>query len=187
MVTVRTYLYLFQAQLEKSLLDDYEIFCVLWDENAHTIRAPFAIPVRLVVADAQAEAATLALQNDVDRLAQCLDLLSERESIDSDTVEPIEHAAENANPWELLVAAFYFFVPALGFLQIPYPDANFFNRVGFSNYLIGKVTIAHFLGWIAVILAAFLTVAYFLTRRRQTELTQKSDVSSTQPPSGPAP
>jgi hypothetical protein len=89
-VTVRTYLNLFQARLAKLLLADYEIFCVLWDENAHVIRAPFAIPVRLVVADAQAEAATLVLHNDVVGLAQYLERLSDRELIGADTVEPIE-------------------------------------------------------------------------------------------------
>jgi hypothetical protein len=65
------------------------------------IRAPFAIPVRLAVADAQAEAATLVLHNDVGGLAQYLERLSDRELIDSDTVEPIEWVPENANAWEL--------------------------------------------------------------------------------------
>lgn len=169
-VTVRTYLNLFQAQLAKSLLDDYEIFCVLWDENAHIIRAPFAIPVRLVVADAQAEAATLVLHNDVDGLAQYLERLSDRELIGSDTVEPIEWVPENANAWELLVAAYYFLVPGILFLQLRYPNVS--ESTSFVSYLIAKVTIAHFLGWIAIIFAASLIGAYFHTRRGQRDVTR---------------
>lgn len=178
-VTVRTYLNLFQAHLAKSLLDDYEIFCVLWDEHAHIIRAPFAIPVRLVVADAQAEAATLVLHDDVDGLAQYLERLSDRELAGSDTVEPIEWVPENANAWELLVAAYYFFVPGVLFLQIRYPNVS--ESTSFVSYLIAKVTIAHFLGWIAIIFAASLIGAYFHTRRGQPDVTQVNDVNPSQP------
>ena len=159
MVTVRIYLNLVQAQLAKSLLDDYGIFCALWDENAHVIRAPFAIPVRLVVADGQAEAATLLLHNDVDSLAR----LSERESLGADTVQSIEQVAENKNPWELLAAAYYFFVPAFCFLQIGYP--NFLASTSFARYLIARVTVAHFFGWLAIAFAAPLIVTYFYMRQ----------------------
>jgi len=178
-VTVRTYLNVFQAQLAKSLLDDYEIFCVLWDENAHIIRAPFAIPVRLAVADAHAEAATLILHDNVEGLAQYLEHFSDRELIGSDTVELIEWPAENANPWELLVAAYYFFVPGVIFLQIRYPSLP--KSTSFISYLIARVTVAHFLGWIAIIFAASLIAAYFHTWRREPEVTQVSDVNPSQP------
>ena len=150
---------LVQAQLAKSLLDDYGIFCALWDENAHVIRAPFAIPVRLVVADGQAEAAILVLHNDVDSLAR----LSERESLGADTVQSIEQVAENKNPWELLAAAYYFFVPAFWFLQMDYP--NFLASTSFTRYLIARVTVAHFFGWLSTAFAALLIVTYFYTRQ----------------------
>ena len=163
MVTVRIYLNLVQAQLAKSLLDDYGIFCALWDENAHVVRAPFAIPVRLVVADGHAEAATLVLHNDVDSLARCLDGLSEREPIGADTVPSIEQPAENKTPWELLAAAYYFFVPAFCFLQMDYP--NFLASTSFTRYLIARVTVAHFFGWLAIAFAAPLIVTYFYMRQ----------------------
>ena len=163
MVTVRIYLNLVQAQLAKSLLDDYGIVCTLWDENAHVIRAPFAIPVRLVVADGQAEAATSVLHNDVDSLARCLDRVSEREPIGADTLQSIEQVAENKNPWELLAVAYYFFVPAFCLLQIDYP--NFLESTSFTRYVIARVTVAHFLGWLAFALAASLIFTYFYMRR----------------------
>lgn len=162
MVTVRTYLSLMQAELAKSLLDDYEIFCVLWDEYAHSIRAPFAIPIRLVVAEGQAEAATLVLNNDLDRLAQYLEPLPESEPIRA-TDQSIERRAENANPWELLAIAYYFFVPAVCFLLIRYP--NFLKSTWRTHYLIAKVTIAHFLGWLAITFAFSLVGTYFYMRR----------------------
>jgi hypothetical protein len=164
MVTVRTYFNLIQAHLEKSLLDDYEIFCDLWDENAHYIPAVFAIPVRLVVADGQAEAAILALRNDLDPLAEYLEPVSEEEPTSAEIAQSLKQAAaENRNPWELLAVAYYFFAPALCFLQIRYP--KFVEASGFRGYLIAKVTIAHFLGWVAVAVAMLLVVTYFHMRR----------------------
>jgi hypothetical protein len=48
MVTVHTYWSPVEAGLAKSLLDDYEIFCVLADEDTNRYAgAPFAVPIRL--------------------------------------------------------------------------------------------------------------------------------------------
>jgi hypothetical protein len=89
-----------------------------------------------VVADAQAEAATLILHNDIDGLARYLERVSDRELIGSDTVEPIEWVPENVNAWELLVAANYFFVPGVLFVQIRYPNLS--ESISFIRYLIAR-------------------------------------------------
>jgi hypothetical protein len=157
-VTVRIYLNLVQAQLAKSLLDDYGIFCALWHENAHLYgRAPFAMPVRLCVDEDQAEQAIHILAGDLERLAQ----------IEKDEgASPAGITAgglRDRTPWELLAIAFYFLLPAICVLQIRYPVV-----VGASagaHYVITRLTVAHFFGWLAIAFAALLIVTYFYMRQ----------------------
>jgi hypothetical protein len=87
--------------------------------------------------------------------------------------------AGNVNAWELLVAAYYFFVPGVLFVQIRYPNLS--ESISFIRYLIAKVMITHFLGRIAIIFAASLIGAYFHTRRGQPDVTQVSNVNPSQP------
>jgi hypothetical protein len=58
MIAIRVYWNPAEAALEKSLLDNYEVACGLFYENANLYgRAPMAMPIRLVVRDDQADSA----------------------------------------------------------------------------------------------------------------------------------
>jgi Putative prokaryotic signal transducing protein len=62
MVTLRAFSMPAQAALAKSLLDDHGIVCALADEGAYLYGgAPLAMPVRVVVAEEQAEEAARIL------------------------------------------------------------------------------------------------------------------------------
>jgi len=157
-VTVRIYLNLVQAQLAKSLLDDYGIFCALWHENAHLYgRAPFAVPVRLCVDEDQAEQAIHILAGDFERLAQI--------EKDAESATPAGITAgglRDRAPWELLAIAYYFLLPAICVLQIRYPVVGTSVR---ARYVITRLTVAHFFGWLAIAFAALLIVTYFYVRQ----------------------
>src|SRR5438105_15563535 len=102
MVTLRTYLNPTQALLDKTLLDSSDIFCALADQNANLYGGgPFAMPVRLLVAEEQAEEA--------DRLLKNNDQLSPEEQASTFPTEPAEEEMSeegaNNNPWEILTIA----------------------------------------------------------------------------------
>jgi tetratricopeptide (TPR) repeat protein len=62
MVTLRTYSNPAEAAMAKSLLDDHKIFCSLADENVNLYGGgPLAMPIRLLVAEEQAEDAARIL------------------------------------------------------------------------------------------------------------------------------
>ena len=158
MVTVRIYLNLVQAQLAKSLLDDYGIFCALWHENAHLYgRAPFAMPVRLCVDEDQVGPAIHILAGDLEGLAQI------EKDAESAPVDIPADGARDSTPWELLAIAFYFLLPAICVLQTNY-SAVVGSRFG-ARYVITRLAVAHFLAWFAVAFAASLVVTYFYIRR----------------------
>jgi len=170
-ITVRTYFNLVQAELDKSLLDDYEIFCDLWDENGSFIPAVFAVPVRLVVAEDEARAATLALRNDLDLLAQCLEPIAGEQLIDAEVAQLIHEPAENRNPWELLVLAGYFFAAGICFLGIRSP--KFAQYSSFADYLVAKVRVAHLYAWIFVAVGVVFVGMYFYFRRMSNQAASK--------------
>lgn|ERR1043166_214713 len=63
MVTIRTYTNGAEAAMAKSLLDSHDIFCRLADENANLYGGgPLAMPIRLLVAEDQAEEAARILE-----------------------------------------------------------------------------------------------------------------------------
>src|SRR5438034_10342508 len=62
-VTIRTYSNPAEAAMAKSLLDSRDIFCRLADENVNLYGGgPLAMPIRLVVAEDQAEEAARVLE-----------------------------------------------------------------------------------------------------------------------------
>jgi tetratricopeptide (TPR) repeat protein len=64
MVTIRTYSNAAEAAMAKSLLDSNDIFCRLADENANLYGGgPMAMPIRLLVAEDQAEKASRILES----------------------------------------------------------------------------------------------------------------------------
>lgn len=63
MVTLRTYSNPAEAAIAKSLLDDHKIFCSLADENVNLYGGgPLAMPIRLLIAEDQAEEAARILK-----------------------------------------------------------------------------------------------------------------------------
>src|SRR5436305_5976489 len=107
MITVRTFWSLAEAALAKSILDNYEISSAVLDEDASQYNggAQFAVPIRLVVDEAEANRAGLILDGDFEKAGE-LELaegVPESESGGS----PRSEVADR-NPWELLMIAFYF-------------------------------------------------------------------------------
>src|SRR5437870_13456627 len=106
MVTLRTYLNPTQAALDKTLLDSSEIFCYIADQNANLYGGgPFAMPVRLLVPEEQAEEA--------DRILKNSDQLSPEEHASIFLTDPAkkERRAERANnnPRVIIARASLFF------------------------------------------------------------------------------
>ena len=161
MVTVRTYWNPASAALAKSLLDNYEISCALLHENSNLYsRAQFAVPIRLIVDEDQADLAIHILNGDLEKAAE-IDVGDNAAEMSVDNAVPPE--AGNQNPWELLVLAFYLVVPAICMLGTKYP--TIVATSSRARYVIARATVAHFLSWLAVGFAAVLVGLYFRVRR----------------------
>jgi len=157
MVAVRTYSNPHTAALAKSLLEDYEIPCALLHENANLFY-PFAMPIRLLVADDQAGRAIHFLNGDLEKAAEIeMSETDSETSVDSATAREIA----NRNPWELLVLAFYLVVPAICVLRTKFPTLATGSR---ARYFIARATVTQFLSWLVLAFAAVLVVFYFRVR-----------------------
>jgi hypothetical protein len=164
MVTVRTYWNPAEAALAKSLLDNYEIQCALLHENANLYsRAQFAVPIRLIVNEDQAARAIHILNDDLEKAAEIEVSEEVAETSIESTMSP---EISNQNPWELLVIAFYFLVPAICVLGAKFPTLAAGSR---ARYYIARATVTYFLSWLAVAFAIVLVVFYFLVRRSSTK------------------
>jgi putative signal transducing protein len=163
MVTLRTYWNGAEAALVKSVLDDHGIFCRLADENANLYGgAPFAMPIRLRVAEDEAEQASRILNAEEGEGVE-LDTAMAAASAPPEMQAPREVMKDN--PWELLAIASLFFVPAICFLQQRYPVGAASGpraRVG-----IAAISVSHFLGSLAIGFALFLAAVYFYLRRSE--------------------
>jgi hypothetical protein len=166
MVTVRAFSNPAEAALAKSLLDDHEIVCSLADENSYLYGgAPFAMPVRLMVAEDQLEEAARILKNPPNGGNA---VFSAETKSPVDTVESREYEQAQApnNPWELLVIALLVAIPGIvlllqrGDLVIVAP-----MRRRDVSVTVMPPSDAHLLGML-VIGAAFLLVFLFFYVRR---------------------
>ena len=156
MIAIRVYWNPAEAALEKSLLDNYEVACSLFYENANLYdRAPMAMPIRLVVRDDQADWAICILNGNFEAAAEFEQIPGEMPPEGS---ESSSSGLGEGRPWELLIVAFYFFLPAICFLQTHYPAKPSYNRAVQSE--IAAVTVSHFLGWIAITFALLLLVLF---------------------------
>jgi len=160
-VTVRTYASPVDAGLAKSILDDHEIFCALADEDTNRYSgAPFAVPIRLLVREDQAELALRILDGDpeaaseFERVATALGSLSESDAQDE--------AVQN-NPWELMAIASLFLFPGLCVLTIKYPGLS--TSTWRVRREFAAVLVIHFLGWLAIAFAVSLIITYVYLRR----------------------
>ena len=158
MVTVRTYWSLAEAALAKSVLDNYEIPAALLDENAslYSRGGQFAVPIRLVVDEAKAERAVHILSAEFEKA----DEIELREDVTITSGGEPENV--NRNPWELLMIAFYLLVPAICLIRTDFPT---YVAGRWGGYYVARATVAHFLSWLAVIVAVLLIIAYFRVRR----------------------
>jgi hypothetical protein len=168
MVTVRTYWSLAEAALAKSLLDNYAIPAALLDENASLYNrgAQFAVPVRLVVAEAEAERAVHILSGEFEKA----DEIELRVAASLFGGEPESPENANRNPWELLVLAFYLLVPAVCLIRTKFPT-DLTGR--WARHFMARATVTQFLSWLAVFFALLLVVAYF--RVRQSSLKSQTE------------
>ena len=167
MIAIRTYWSPAEAALEKSLLDNYEIPCALFYENANLYgRASLAMPIRLVVRDDQADWAVCILNGDFEAAAEVEQISATMTAAPDSTSLS---GREKDRPWELLVIAFYFFLPAVCRLHAEYPARMSYNRAVRGE--IAAVAVSHFLGWLAITFALFL-VALFRYAWRSAAATQ---------------
>src|SRR4029077_19627273 len=75
MVTIRAYSNPAEAAMAKSLLDSHDIFCRLADENVNLLGGgPLAMPIRLLVAEDQAEEAARILETKGPELSEDFDV-----------------------------------------------------------------------------------------------------------------
>jgi hypothetical protein len=86
MVTMRTDWNRNKATLVKSLLENYEVRCVLLHEYA-SLLYPFAMPIQLLVMDDQVDRAIAILTGDFDRAAD----IETREAADETSAGSISH------------------------------------------------------------------------------------------------
>jgi hypothetical protein len=113
------------------------------------------MPIRLCVDKDQAAQAAYILVGDLEGMAELEKMADDQPPEDETTTsEP-----GVGNPWELLVIAFYFLIPAIGFLHIDYPGA--FGTTAWARYAISAVAVAHLLGWLSIAFASALVAAYF--------------------------
>jgi hypothetical protein len=155
-VTLRAYLNPTQALLDKTLLDSNGVFCAIADQDANLYGGgPFAMPVRLMVAEEQAEEANRILKNG--------DQLSPAEPASSVPIEPPpddrREERTNNNPWEILAIASLFFFPGICLLLQIHPAWFRHGRTMLS------VSVLHGAGWLAIAVGLSFMALYFYTRR----------------------
>jgi hypothetical protein len=124
----------------------------LFYESAHLwTRAPFTVPVVLVVREEFADLASAILKGDSELAAERLALIKDCAVSDSGPRE-----LRHVRPWELLALAFYCLLPAFCFAEMPYPPfVPHARRIGTAS-----VDIAHFIGWTGIGFSLLLIAAF---------------------------
>jgi hypothetical protein len=115
-----------------------------------------AMPIRLVVRDDQADWAVCILNGNFEAAAEFDQIAGE---ILPECSESSLSGLREGRPWELLIIAFYFFLPAICFLQTHYPAKPSYRRAVRNE--IAAVTVSHFLGWIAIMFALLLLALFW--------------------------
>ncbi len=163
MLTLRRYRNLFEANLAKSLLDDWGVPCGILDENAHiNIGIHLFIPVRLVVPSSQFNWAARIL-----RLADTGNYDALESDFAGESPPPSDELPGTNNPWEVLAVSFLFLVPGIGFLLehrtlMISPWHRFWGR---KWLLILSPFEVHLVGCVLISIALLLVVFYLRARR----------------------
>jgi hypothetical protein len=163
MVTLRTFPTQASAALAKSVLDDHNITSSLADENSSLYGgAPLAMPVRLLVAEEQAEEAAYILDK------------GGRDHADvpagvDDQPAAIQPAA--SNPWELLVMALLVGLPGIVLLLQKHDLVLIApsRRMSRRAITVLSPTKVHFLGAAVIVVALSLVALFFYLRRTANE------------------
>jgi len=162
MVTLRAFSTAAEAALAKSLLDDHDIVCSLADENSYLYGgAPFAMPVRLMVAENQLEEAARILKDPPDGRSAAFQV--EEKSV-ADTDEPRECEQVANNPWEFLVIAFLVLIPGI-LLLVQKGDLVIVDEMRRRGITLVPPDSAHLLGILVIGVALFLVFLFFYVRR----------------------
>jgi putative signal transducing protein len=163
-VTLRAFSTAAEAALAKSLLDDHNIVCSLADENSYLYGgAPFAMPVRLMVAEDELEEAARILKDPPDGGSAAL---SAKEISVSDAAEPREYeqAQSTNNPWEFLVIALLVLIPGI-LLLLQKGNLVIVASMRRRGITLVPPSNAHFLGILVIGAALFLVFLFFYVRR----------------------
>jgi hypothetical protein len=186
MVTLRAFSNPAEAALAKSLLDDHNILCTLADENSYLYGgAPLAMPVRLLVAEEQAEEAERVLRNPSQDCPDFEPNLDNRVEEASVTIagDRLQQRAPSNNPWELLAVAALLLLPGLmlllqkGELILLAPD----RRISRHSTTVLSATTTHVLGLSVMAVALLLIVLFFYTRRAIMRERASRDIVDTSP------
>jgi tetratricopeptide (TPR) repeat protein len=124
-VTLRTFSNPAEAALAKSLLDDHKILCSLADENVNLYGGgPLAMPIRLLVAEEQAEEAARILETKGPELSEDFDpgpaIVTQEEEGDTDQQILSEvRRLHHTNQWILLVTVAVFVMAVYLVCEIP--------------------------------------------------------------------
>jgi tetratricopeptide (TPR) repeat protein len=125
MVTLCTYSNPAEAALAKSLLNDHKIFCSLADENVNLYGGgPLAMPIRLLVAEEQAEEAARILKTKGPGLSDDFDpgTANEKPSQKEDTNQQIlseVRKLHHISQWMLLLAISILVIAVCLVVEIP--------------------------------------------------------------------
>jgi cytochrome c-type biogenesis protein CcmH/NrfG len=125
MVTIRTYSNPAEAAIAKSLLDSHDIFCRLADENVNLYGGgPLAMPIRLLVAEDQAQEAMRILETKGPELPKDFDpgIASETQAGKEDINKQILSELRglyHTNQWVLLIAVTVLIIAVYLLYKIP--------------------------------------------------------------------
>lgn len=177
MVTLRAFSNPAEAALAKSLLEDHNILCSLADENVYfNGGAPLAMPVRILVADEQAEEADHVLKNPVGHFADIEPAADGQETIETISDEGLlgrerqlsPGSTARNNPWEILAVASLLLLPGLlllvqkqGLILVAWRGGRISRR---ATTIFAPAT-AHLFGALVIAVSLLLTVLFFYTRR----------------------
>jgi tetratricopeptide (TPR) repeat protein len=125
MVTLRTYSNPAEAAMAKSLLDDHKIFCSLADENVNLYGGgPLAMPIRLLVAEEQAEEASRILETKGPELSEDFDpgpateTPNQKEDINQQVLSELR-GLHHTNQWILLITIAVLVTTAYLVIELP--------------------------------------------------------------------